>query len=249
MNLLLFENSDKRQTLAPDDPRLDHVRKVLRRNAGDTFDVGALNGPRGKATILEDGPKGMSLQIEWGEVPPPPFPIDLIIGLPRPQAARKILRESTSLGVAAIFFFQSEKSEHSYAASKLWSSREWRRHLLQGAEQAFTTRIPDVRHFDSLGAAIEHLDNDRAPEQRLALDLYESTIALPALKFTAQRCALALGADRGWSSAERQTLRAADFTLVHLGERVLRTETACVAAVSLIVAGMGLMQPWQSANP
>ena len=249
MNLLLFENSNQRQTLNPEDPRLNHIRKVLKFGAGDTIDVGALNGPRGKATIVEDGPKGMSLQIEWGEVPPPPFPIDLIIGLPRPQAARKILRESTSLGVAAISFFHSDKSEHSYADSKLWNSREWRRHLLNGAEQAFTTHIPDVRHFDSLGAAIEHLDNDRAPEQRLALDLYESTIALPAVKLTAQRCTLALGADRGWSAAERQILRAAGFILVHLGERVLRTETACVAAVSLVVAGMALMKTWQPAAP
>lgn len=245
MNLLLFENSDKRQTLAPGDPRLDHLRNVLRRNTGDTFDVGALNGPRGKATISEDGPKGLSLQIEWGEEPPPLFPIEILVGLPRPQAARKILRELTSMGVAAIHFFQSEKSEHSYADSKLWNSGEWRRHLLQGAEQAFTTRIPDVRHWASLSASIQYLDKERAPGQRLALDLYESTIALPAVKLTAQHCTLAFGADRGWSAAERRNLRAAGFTLVHLGERVLRTETACVAAVILVVAGMGLMQPWQ----
>lgn len=249
MNLLLFENSDRKQTLTPGDPRLDHVRKVLRRNAGDTFDVGALNGPRGKATILKEGSEGMVLQIEWGEEPPPLFPIDILVGLPRPQAARKILRESTSLGVAAIHFFQSEKSEHSYAASKLWSSREWRRHLLQGAEQAFTTRIPDVRHWASLSASIQYLDEQRASGQRLALDLYESTTVLPAVKLTKLHCTLALGGDRGWSAAERQTLRAAGFTLVNLGERVLRTETACVAAVSLVAAGMGLMQAGRSAKP
>ena len=248
MNLLLFENSDRMQTLTHGDPRLDHIRKVLRRNEGDIFDVGALNGPCGKATILKDDSGGMILQIEWGEEPPPLFPIEILVGLPRPQTARKILRESTSLGVAAIHFFQSEKSEPSYAASKLWSSGEWRRHLLQGAEQAFTTRIPDVRHRDSLSASIQYLDKERASGQRLALDLYESTIALPSVKLTKLHCTLAIGADRGWSAAERQTLRASGFTLVNLGERVLRTETACVAAISLVAAGMGLMQAWRSAN-
>ena len=50
---------------------------------------------------------------------------------------------------------------------------------------------------------------------------------------------LALGADRGWSGAERDLLRQNSFTLVHLGKRVLRTETACCAAITLLKAKLG----------
>ncbi len=45
--------------------------------------------------------------------------------------------------------------------------------------------------------------------------------------------ALAFGPERGWSGPERALLRAAGFELAHLGPRVLRTETAVVAAVSV----------------
>ena len=63
-----------------------------------------------------------------------------MIALPRPQTARKILNEATSLGVASIRFFRSEKGEPGYRASTLWTTGEWRRHLVDGASQAFDTR-------------------------------------------------------------------------------------------------------------
>jgi 16S rRNA U1498 N3-methylase RsmE len=69
------------------------VRKVLGMKVGDSFDVGAVNGPRGKATILADDAAGMHLALTWGDLPPPPLSILLYAGLSRPQTMRKILRE------------------------------------------------------------------------------------------------------------------------------------------------------------
>ncbi|HLF76144.1 MAG TPA: 16S rRNA (uracil(1498)-N(3))-methyltransferase, partial [Dehalococcoidia bacterium] len=40
---------------------------------------------------------------------------------------------------------------------------------------------------------------------------------------------------------ERQSLRDAGFELVHLGRRILRTETACVAGITLLKARLGLI--------
>jgi RsmE family RNA methyltransferase len=51
---------------------------------------------------------------------------------------------------------------------------------------------------------------------------------------------LAFGSERGWSAAERDFLRTKNFFLVHLGSRVLRTETAVVTAVALVKARLGL---------
>jgi RsmE family RNA methyltransferase len=52
---------------------------------------------------------------------------------------------------------------------------------------------------------------------------------------------LALGPERGWGPADRAALRAHGFTLVHLGPRVLRSETAVVAALTLVRAQLGLI--------
>jgi len=236
MNLLLFADDRTERHLPPEDARVAHIRNVLGMTAGDRFDTGVVNGPHGKALIVEDSQKeGMHLRIEWTREPEPSLPIDLIVGLPRPQTARKILRETTALGISSISFFESEKGEPSYRQSKLWTTAEWERQLIQGAEQAFTTRIPQVRHFQSLETAVSTGDGDRG---RIALDVYEGTGPLSAMPDPQKSYTLAIGSERGWSAAERSILRENRFLILDLGGRVLRTETACVAAISIVAARM-----------
>jgi len=211
---------------------------VLRRREGDPFDAGLINGPRGKGRLEKITPATLTLSFAWGEPPPPLDPIMLLIGLPRPQTARKILQEATSLGVRALHFFTAEKAEPGYARSTLWTGGEWRRHLVAGAEQAFCTRLPELTHGLTLAAALEKTP---AAATRLALDNYEASAPLGHGQPLADApVALALGSERGWSAAERDFLRAKNFSLVHLGSRVLRTETAVVAAVTLVKARLKL---------
>jgi len=143
------------------------------------------------------------------------------------------------LGVAALHFVTTEKGEANYAKSTLWSSGEWRQLLLTGAAQAFDTRLPEVRHGRTLADAIAAL---RADSRRIALDNYEAPGALGRLEFSADRpVVVAIGPERGWSSSERDRLRAGRFDLAHLGARVLRVETAAIAALSIIRAKLHLM--------
>ena len=210
----------------------------MRRREGDSFDAGLINGPRGKGRLEKITPDALTFSFAWGEPPPPLDPIMLLIGLPRPQTARKILQEATTLGVGALHFFTAEKAEPSYAGSTLWISGEWRRHLVAGAEQAFCTRLPELTHGLTLAAALEKTPSAAT---RLALDNYEAPAPLGQDQPPAGApVVLALGPERGWSAAERDFLRAKNFSLVHLGSRVLRTETAVVAAVALIKARLKL---------
>ncbi len=236
MNLILFEPAEVAVPLPRFDPRARHLLTVLRRQVGDTFDAGLVNGPRGKGTLAAVGPDTLTLAFAWGPPPPPPEPLTLLVGLPRPQTARDILREATALGVGAIHFFRPEKGESGYARSTLWSSGEWRRHVLAGAEQAFDPRIPAVSHDRTLA---ELVAADAAGATRLALDNYESPGPLATARLTAP-VTLAFGPERGWSAAERYLLRAHGFGLAHLGARVLRAETAVIAAVAVVRSRLGL---------
>lgn len=239
VNLILFTADEIARPLPRRDPRARHVLDVLRRQVADTFDVGLLNGPRGKATLVGLDDAALHLGFAWGAPPPPPEPIALVVGLPRPQTARDVLRDGTTLGVGAMHFVRTEKSESSYAQSSLWTDGEWRRHLVAGAEQAFDTRIPDVTHGRPLAEAVAGLPGDST---RLALDHYEATAALADYKpDAAGPHVLALGGERGWSARDRAELRAAGFRFLHLGRRVLRTETAVVAGLTLLRARLGLM--------
>jgi RsmE family RNA methyltransferase len=239
VNLILFDPTELAHPLPRTDRRATHILSVLRRGIGDTCDVGLINGPRGKAPVNAIDDRGLALTFAWGLPPPPLDPISLIIGLPRPQTARDILRDATSLGVSTIHFVRTEKSESSYAQSTLWSSGEWRRHVLAGAEQAFDTRIPEVSHGRMLAELLALAPSDASG---IALDNYESLTSLSDVPILPGRpLVLALGAERGWSARERDDLKSAHFTLAHLGKRVLRTETATIAALAILRAKFGLM--------
>lgn len=230
------------------DPRAEHVLSVLRRRPGDTFDVGWVNGPRGKGRLETVSEAEMTLSFSWGP-PLSPLPsLRVCLGLPRPQTARKILQELTTLGASELHFVTTERGEPQYAQSTLWSSGEWRRHVLAGAAQAFDTRLPQVTWGRSLADVLA--DSTRKAETGnvvdesccWALDNYEADGRLgeaplrPSASVT-----LALGPERGWGPGDRTCLRDHGFHLFHLGDRVLRAETAAVAAVAIIAAKRGLM--------
>ena len=239
LNLILFRPDEVTGPLLRTDPRAQHILSVLRRSVGETFDAGLINGPRGKGTIAAVGADELQISYTWPDPPPTPDPITLLVGLPRPQTARKILQDATTLGVAAIHFVATQRGEASYATSTLWTSGEWQRHLHTGAGQAFCTRIPEVTHHLSLEEKLASLPPAAA---RVALDNYEAPTALSQSPFAdTAPIVVAFGAERGWSPAERDLLRAHQFTFAHLGPRVLRLETAVVAAIALLKARRGTM--------
>jgi RsmE family RNA methyltransferase len=239
LNLILFTAEEIATPLPRSDRRAIHLLGTLQRRPGDGFDAGLINGPRGRGTVTALTEDSLCWSFAWGESPPPADPLHLIIGLPRPQTARDILREASTLGVARLDFVSTEKSERSYVRSSLWTSGEWRRHLVAGAEQAGDTRLPEVTHGLPLAEALARLP---AGAVRLALDHYEAGAALSRENIAGDRpVGLLFGPERGWAAADRARLRAHDFKLVHLGPRVLRVETAVVAALTLVKSARGAL--------
>jgi 16S rRNA (uracil1498-N3)-methyltransferase len=238
VNVVLFEADEVNRPLPRTDRRARHVLEVLRRQVGDAFDAAIVNGPKGKATILALDGDGLALRFTWEGSLPPLHAITLIVGMSRPQTARDILRDATTLGAAALHFVATERSEPSYAGSSLWQNGEWRRHVILGAEQAFDPRIPVVTFHEKLSDVLARTRGCPA----LALDNYEAKARLGAYPIqTDTGITLAIGPERGWTANDRGELRARGFEFVHLGSRVLRTESSVIAALAIIRAKLGLM--------
>ena len=235
MNIILFEESELDTPFRRDDQRMVHLLEVLRRLPGDATDVGLVDGCRGKAVLRSVSEDRVELEFSWQEEPEPLLPIDLIAGLCRPQTSRKILQEATSLGVRRIHFVATDRGEPSYAMSKLWTTDEWRQCIRAGVEQAFSTRFPEVRFDLTLAESIEAVGNVPG---RICLDNYEATLGMREAAAGHTALVLAVGSERGWSARERDLFRKYDFRLAHLGERPLRTETAAIAAVSIVASGL-----------
>ena len=212
-----------------------HISNVLHREVGDSTDVGLVNGPRGKAILRSLNEHEVVFDFTWGEEPPALLPIDLIIGLSRPQTSRKILQEATCLGVRSIYFAATQRAEPSYASSKLWTTDEWERLVRAGIEQAFSTRFPTVKFGVSISDCIE---STNSAAHRICMDNYEATTDLWEASSQKQSVVLAVGSERGWTENERELFRQNGFALAHLGDRPLRTETAAIASISIVSAQM-----------
>ena len=237
MNIILFNKEELDRPLARDDARTLHVLNVIGCRQGDSFDVGLVDGPRGKARIEAIGNRGLKLDFHFGETVPRLYPVTMVIGLPRPPSARRILKDLTTQGADILHFVVTDKGEKSYLKSRLWADGEYQRLLREGAEQAFCTRLPEVVVHESLAACSENLSGDA---DRLALDNYEATLPLSQFQPRQERCVLAVGSERGWSAAERSLLRAHGFALVSMGARILKTETACIAGLALVLEKMAI---------
>ena len=239
MNRILFEEKAARYLLDAQDNRFDHVRGVLRMGKGDSFDVGCLNGPVGKATVLSLDATGLEIEVEWGELPPQPPAVHLVVGMCRPATARKILTTAPTLGVRSLTFVPGARSDPAYAKSRLWTSGEWRSRLIEGVEQAFDTWLPAMHLPDSLQTACTEIPPGA---RRLALDVYEGIGSLSETNLMPDSpVCLAIGPERGWAKPDRDLLRAHDFELVSLGSRVLRVETAVTAGLALVLGNTGAL--------
>ena len=227
MNLLLFRNRDSRQSFASGSREYEHVRKVLKMNRGDRFDVGLENGPRGKACIEHLDRDKLDVVVEWGSCPERRRSVTALLGLSRPQTVQKQLNNLATLGVSRMLFFQSDRGEKSYAMSKLWTDNQWQRHVRDGIEQAFCTYLPEVILVDSLEMALAQVSDNTGA----VLDNYEAEIPLKAYPWS-NIPVFAIGSERGWTIRERDIFRDAGWKLVHLGERVLRCETASSLAAA-----------------
>ncbi|PIE05178.1 MAG: 16S rRNA methyltransferase [Spirochaetales bacterium] len=242
MNLILFEPEEIGRTLPETDERLRHLFNVLKIQPGDYFRAGITSGPLGQARLLQKTRSGWKWEFrQISRSPAPLRPLTLILGCPRPPTARRLLKDCCSLGIREIHVCGTDLNEKSYMGSRLWRDGLWEKALRDGAMQGGSTLLPKVVQQASLPAALRELDSFSGEEVlRIALDNEEDAQSWITWKtahadFRADSAVLAVGPERGWSGRERNILDRHEFTRLHLGERILRTETACILGAGLLL--------------
>lgn len=240
MNLVLITEPEVSAGLPLADARTTHLLGTVDLRVGQTFHVGIASGLRGLATVSATAP-ALRFSVVWEKSVQARLPLTVLIGLPRPQTAKKVLHDLASLGAARLVFFEADKGDPGYLASSLWKDGEYLEHLRKGTEQACSTLVPEVVRVASLAEA---LDLVAANDWKVALDPYEATGALgESPPSSAHAGSLAVGPERGWSDKERTLLRAQSFSMQHLGDRILRVEAACLVGGGLMLAHL---RAWQT---
>lgn len=245
MNICLFEQDEISKPLKADDPRAVHIKKILRKEAGDTFSAGIIEGPAGTATITNIGSQAQDagdivFTFEPQSDGKPLFPLHMIIGFPRPIQLKRLLRDMAALGVQSVRLCGTELGEKSYLKASLSDPKEIYKMLLDGTVQAGSTHVPKPYVYPSLAACLDALDEEAA--LKLALDNVEPKSSLRAFldKNPPKDKAViaAIGSERGWSPSERNLLESRGYIRLGMGSRIMRTETAATVSASLILSAM-----------
>lgn len=242
MNIILFETYPKNDRILLSDERGKHIKKILRLQVGDSFLLGLVNGFAGRAEIV--GIDSEAVTIDWKpEISPVPlFPITLLVAQVRPICMKRILREAVSLGVERIVVSGTDTGERSYRDAKLWRNGEFREYILSGAQQAGRSVVSEVSLFNSLDEAEAGLKQEDSGYIRIALDNINPDAKLSMMQIpTGNKYILAVGPERGWSERERVLLAGSGYLSAGLGDRILRTETACSAGLSLLLGRLELL--------
>lgn len=237
MNVVLFDSDRTTQNLPLSDTRARHLLEVLRCQPGMQFRAGVVNGASGIGTVVAVERERIRVALRWNAAPVAAPDITLIVGLPRPPSARKILYQGAAIACRAMHFVHTGLSDPNYARSRLWRDNEWRRHLLDGAQQSAATTIPEVTCGAALGGVLECM---AVGPMALVLDPDTGTRRLGSVEVRLP-LVIAVGPERGWSAQDRATLARHGFISCTLGTRILRVETACVAAMAIVLARLGAM--------
>jgi RsmE family RNA methyltransferase len=237
MNILLVTPGEFSEGLPDTDPRVRHIRKVLRASAGDTLWVGIIGGPKTLSELIPRSSGGFSFKPVKEEESLPLFPLILLTGAVRPVVMKRIIRNTAMMGLQALWVCKTGRSEKSYLNSSLWNPGGIDPYLTAGASQGFTTRFPEVRKFRTLEEAVSSAGNTGF---RVFLDNYGPSVPLKdAASPEAGPGIIAVGSERGWSGAERHLLLREGFTRASLGPMVLSTEAACTAGSMVLLSALG----------
>jgi 16S rRNA (uracil1498-N3)-methyltransferase len=221
----------------PDEPfelpqsELDKLRKVLRLGTGDRFAVLPNDG-----SLIVCRLQGRQAYPECVEHPrtEPRVKVTLVQALPKADRLEAVVRMGTEVGIARFVLFTAERSVVKWEPAKLGAKLSRLRAIArEAAEQSFRVRLPEIESLSDLGSVLEGFPDALVLSELedVALSLKEA--ALPNLD--SGTVSLVAGPEGGWSPRELSMIGERGVTM---GPRVLRTDTAGVAAAAAILIGM-----------
>jgi 16S rRNA (uracil1498-N3)-methyltransferase len=220
-----------------DGQELAHLGRVLRLRAGDSVTVFDDSGWEHDAVIESVSAAQGELKIlrSYETARESALPITLAIGLTKGEKIEFVVEKATELGVQKIVPFTSEYAVPKLDAEKIAKRTErWQKIAVSAAKQCGRTRVPEILPLCDFHEFISRpwpgtlklIFWEKETDQSLQ-QVYDSHPESRALL-------LAVGPEGGFTVEEVAAARSQNFAPVQIGRRILRAETAALAALALV---------------
>ncbi len=221
-----------------DEEQAGHVR-VLRLQSGDFVEF--FDGEKASASAVITGAGGRKTTARIIEIretdDKPPFDITIIQGLPKSDKMDYIIQKCTELGVTTLLPVETRRSAARLNPENAESkTARWRKIAIEAARQCGRVHVPLIMTSASFESACRSADADMkllfdCGAGMLLADFLDKRRAMGA---DAKSAAVAVGPEGGFSPEEVVMAADCGFSIVSLGGRILRTETAAGAVASVL---------------
>ena len=223
-----------------DGPDVNHIRNVLRMNPGEEVNVTDGSGEKVyRCAIASIGEDKVELNIMWAQEKGMELPskIYLFQGLPKSDKMELIIQKAVELGVYEIIPMAPARAvvklDQKKAAAKV---KRWQAISESAAKQSKRLLIPEVKEPVKFSEALKlasDLDVRLIPYE-LAEGMDGTRRIIQSVK-PGQSVAVFIGPEGGFEEAEVELAKEAGFQAITLGRRILRTETAGMTVLSILM--------------
>ena len=223
-----------------DGPDVNHIRNVLRMNPGEEVNVTDGSGEKVYlCAIASIGEDKVELNIMWAQEKGMELPskIYLFQGLPKSDKMELIIQKAVELGVYEIIPMATARAvvklDQKKAAAKV---KRWQAISESAAKQSKRLLIPEVKEPVKFSEALKlasDLDVRLIPYE-LAEGMDGTRRIIQSVK-PGQSVAVFIGPEGGFEEAEVELAKEAGFQAITLGRRILRTETAGMTVLSILM--------------
>jgi 16S rRNA (uracil1498-N3)-methyltransferase len=218
-----------------------HLARVLRAEPGQIYDI-VSNGFLHRAEITRVTEQQVDFTLHEELSSDAALPLHLLLAVFKFDHMEWAIEKATELGVSRITPILARRTEKHLAQSSAKRIERWRRIALEASKQSRRTTIPEIANPTQLKAALEQ---ETASTRILLSETEQATTLSAALQASAtmttseaasQSTAIAIGPEGGWTHEEFSLFTQHQWQPVTLGPRILRAETAAIAAIAIVGA-------------
>ncbi len=220
-----------------------HLARVLRAEAGQTYDViagGFLHRAEIASVVSTPGQERVRFRLGEELETDTALPLHLLLAIFKFDHLEWAIEKATELGVDRITPLLARRTEKHLAQAAPKRAERWRRIAHEASKQSRRAGVPTIDDPRTTQQAM-----DGATGTRILLSEVEQALPLAShlrANLHAAEHSLAIGPEGGWAPEELQIFNSSGWTPVTLGPRILRAETAAIAAVAIVGAELGRIE-------